>query len=305
MPLDRIRMRHLRCFLAVAHHGSVTRAAEALGTVQPSVSRSLRELEDELGHPLFDRGANGLALNSAGQTFYSYVAGGLGQVDRGLEAMRGRMKKDRVVAYVLPNVVRMVMPGAVLRFKALYPEIDITFLATTGGGLQQFLTRGQVDFGFGRLLAAEHMEGMNFEHLFSEPLAFFARTGHPLDGAEGLTVRDIDRFPVILPNAGTIIRTEFDRFLIGQGLTRFSNVIETIAFEFARTYMAQTDAVAAQPLGAMRRELADGTVSRLSVEGPAMMGAVGITTPAANPPSASAQLLIQMIREEVREQGLS
>lgn len=305
MSASRIRMRHLRCFHTVANLGSVTRAAEALGTVQPSVSRSIRELEEEIGTVLFVRSASGLAMNDAGRTFLAYVANGLGQIDRGVEALRGKMTNQRVLAYVLPNVVRMIMPGAMRRFKALYPDIDVTFLATTGGGLQQYLREGRVDFGFGRLLAAEHMTGMNFEHLFNEPLVFFVRAGHPLDGCRDLSLHDIDRFEVVLPIRPTIIRSEIDRFIIAQGLNRFTNLIETISFEFSRTYMMSTDAVVCHPLGAMRRELEVGQVVPLDIGRDEMIGAVGITTPAERTLSASAQLLVQMIRDEVKEQSLS
>ncbi|TDK41132.1 LysR substrate-binding domain-containing protein [Antarcticimicrobium luteum] len=302
---SRIRMRHLRCFLSVAHLGSVTRAAEAMGTVQPAVSRSLRELEEELGSPLFDRTAAGLVLNAAGNTLFSYVSGGIGQIDRGLEALQGQIADQRVVAYVLPNVVRVVMPGAVRRFKTLSPSVDLRFIATTGGGLQQYLRSGEVDFGFGRLLSAEHMQGMNFEHLYSEPLVFFVRAGHPLAGRQGLTIGDVDRYPVVIPIPGTIIRDELDRFLISQGLSRFSNMIETISFEFARSYLAMSEAVVCQPLGAMRRELEQAAAECLDVAGGAMDGAVGLTTPAGQTVSAPAQLLMQMIREEVRGLGLT
>lgn len=302
---SQINMRHLTCFRAVARLGSVTRAAEELGTVQPSVSRSIKELEDILGVGLFERSSAGLALTDAGRTFMAFVFNGLGQIERGVEALRGQMTGDRVTAYVLPNVVRMIMPGAVVRFKELYPDIDITFRSATGGGLQEFLRSGEVDFGFGRLLAAENMEGLSFEHLFSEPLQFFARSGHPLVGRRDLTVQDLDAFPVVLPTRNTIIRDEIDRFLIGQGVTRFSNLIETIAFEFSRNFMLGSDAVVCHPLGAMRRELAEGRVKLLDLAGDAMVGSVGITTPVGQPPSAAAQLLIEMIRQEVAAQGLS
>nr|WP_272490825.1 cyclophilin-like fold protein [Mesobacterium pallidum] len=305
MPDSRIRMRHLRCFRAIARHGSVTRAAEDLGTVQPSVSRSLRELEDLLGAVLFDRTHGGLVLTEAGQTFLSFVSNGMGQIDRGVEALRGQMAGDRVVAYVLPNVARMIMPGAVRRFKTLYPEIVVTFLAAQSSGLQQYLGRGEVDFAFGRLLAAEHMSGLHFEHLYSESLQFFVRPKHPLVGRADLTVHDLDAFPVVLPIRGTIIRDEIDRFLVGRGVNQFSNLVETISFEFARNYLQQSDAVVCHPQGAMRRELEAGQVVPLDLTEDAMMGAVGVTTPAGHPPSAPAQLLIEMIRQEVREQGLS
>lgn len=305
MASSRIRMRHLRCFQAAAQHRSVTRAAEALGTVQPSVSRSLKELEADVGTALFKRSSAGLVLTDAGRTFLSFVSNGLGQIDRGFEALRGQMDGTSITAYVLPNVARMIMPGAVRRFKALYPDIDILFLPTQGGGLRQALSDASVDFGFGRLLAANHMEGMNFEYLFSEKLLFFVRTGHPLAGLSDVTVQDIDAFSVVLPTKGTIIRDEIDRFLLGRGLSRFHNQIDTLSFEFARNLMTSSDSVVCHPEGAMRRELSEGRVVPLSLGGSSMEGAVGITSPAGNPPSAAAQLLIQMIRDEVSEQGLS
>lgn len=301
---SRIRMRHLRCFRAIARHGSVTRAAEALGTVQPSVSRSLRELEELLDAVLFDRTPTGLVLTDPGRTFLAFVSNGMGQIDRGVEALRGQMAGDRIVAYALPNVVRTIMPGAVRRFKSLYPDIVVTFLGVQSGGFNQFISRGEIDFAFGRLLAAEHMSGLNFEHLYSEALQFFVRAGHPLVGRAGLKVHDLDAFPVVLPIRGTIIRDEIDRFLVGRGISEFSNTVETISFEFGRAYLAQSDAVICQPTGALRRELTEGTVAPLNLNEDEMMGAVGITTPAGHPPSAPAQLLIQMIRQEVQEQGL-
>lgn len=305
MQDGRIRMRHLRCFRTVAQLGSVTRAAEALGTVQPSVSRTIRELEEALGVALFERTGTGLILKDAGRTFLAIVSNGLGQIDRGIDALRGQMAGDRVVAYVLPNVVRMIMPGAVRRFKALYPEIDIQFLAASGGGLRDVLARGAVEFGFGRLLAAEHMEGMNYEHLYSEPLMFFVRADHPLANKRDLSVFDIDPFTVVLPLGDTIIRSEIDRFLIAQGQQRFPNLVETLSFEFARNLMAQSDAVVCQPQGALSRELAEGTVVPLDLARDAMNGSVGITTLSGSTLSAAAQLLIEMIRQEVQELGLS
>ena len=146
------------------------------------------------------------------------------------------------------------------------------------------------------------MEGMHFEHLFSEPLCFFVREGHPLAGSKSLTIQDIDRHEVILPNVETIIREEIDRFIIAEGISRFSNLIETISFEFSRAYLAQSDAIVCQPLGAMRRELRDGSVVRLDFARGELEGSVGITTPAGRQLSAPAQLLIESIREEVREQ---
>ena len=301
MDINRIRMRHLRCFLMVARFGSVSRAAEAMGTVQPSVSRSIRELETELGTTLFDRSGVGVTLNDTGVTLFNHVLNGLGQVDRGLDAVHGPLSRSRVTAYVLPTVVRTVMPGAVNRFKAAEPGVCLTFLQPSGTELHDSLRAGEADFGFGRMLDPEYMQGLSFEHLFSEPLVFFVRAGHPLAGQRHLTVRDLDRHTVVLPLAGTIIRAEMDRFLISQGLESFSDVIESISFEFARSFMAISDAVVLQPLGAMHKEAMAGTAVRLDVADGAMVGSVGLTTPACQQVTGAAHLLMEKVREEVAD----
>lgn len=305
MSPARIRMRHLRCFLAVARLGSATRAAEALGTVQPAVSRSIREFEAEMGATLFDRTAMGLELNEAGRTLFSYVSTGLGQVDRGIDTMRGQLQAEKVVVFAMPNVVRVVMPGAVRRFKALYPEIDVELDTVASGRSADRLRAGAVDFAFGRLQSPERMSGLNFEHLYSEPLAFFVRTGHPLVGKADTGIHDIDRYSVVIPSADTIIRDEIDRFVIGQGISRFSNLIETVSFEFARNYLQTTDAVVCLPLGGFRREMDLSRVVALDFGAPQLMGSVGITSVAGQQLTAPAQLMVQTIRDEVAALNLS
>jgi LysR family pca operon transcriptional activator len=298
-------MRHLRCFLAVADLGSVTRAAEQMGTVQPSVSRSIRELEDEIGTALFERTSSGLAMNTAGQLLYSYVNNGLGQVDLGLKTMRGQIVKQRVSAYILPNVIRVVMPGAAARFKTLYPTIDITMKATTGGGLLEHVRMGDADFSFGRIQSAAAMQGLNFEHLYSEPLVFFVRAGHPLLGMRDISIHDINEFPVVHPLENTIIREELDRFIISKGLSRFSNRLETISFEFARNIITVSDAIVFLPLGGIKRELHNGNVKILDYCRDELHGSVGLTTPTMRKVSEPAHLLMQVIREEVQRLGLN
>ena len=61
-----MELRHFRYFVAVAEEGSLTLAAERLHTAQPSLSRQIRDLEDEVGVPLLTRSARGVELTAAG-----------------------------------------------------------------------------------------------------------------------------------------------------------------------------------------------------------------------------------------------
>jgi len=297
---QRIRLRHLRCFIEIARHGSVTRAAEALNTVQPSVSRSLRELEHEIGRPLFERTSQGLVLTGAGEILMRHAGLGLSQIAKGLHYAQEPHGVQAVTISVLPNVARTLAPRAIARFKATAPGTDVRVFSHSAARSVDDLRDGTSDLLLGRLLAPERMRGLSFEPLYSEPLVFVARSGHPLAGLEAVTLEAIGAGLVAVPQADTIIRDELDRFTIAHGLATFANKIESISFEFVRAVLEQTDAVACVPIGAVRPELAVGQLVRLAIDTEAMTSAVGLSYAAGRELNPMADALAAMIRDEAR-----
>src|SRR6266478_4362431 len=83
-----MELRHLRYFVAVAEAGSLTVAARKLHTSQPSLSRQIRDLENEVAAQLLTRGARGIELTPAGRAFLDHARVVLSQVDAATEAVR-------------------------------------------------------------------------------------------------------------------------------------------------------------------------------------------------------------------------
>src|ERR1700689_2725850 len=84
-----MELRHLRYFVAVAEEGSLTGAAEKrLHTAQPSLSRQMRDLEDQVGAPLLSRSAHGVELTAAGRAFLDHARLALTQAEAAVEAAR-------------------------------------------------------------------------------------------------------------------------------------------------------------------------------------------------------------------------
>ncbi|MCO5975057.1 LysR family transcriptional regulator [Actinoallomurus soli] len=89
-----MELRHLRYFVAVAEEGGFSRAARRLHIVQPTLSMQIRDLENELGGPLFDRGTRRTRLTPAGRAFLNEARQVLGQADRAQNVARMALRGE-------------------------------------------------------------------------------------------------------------------------------------------------------------------------------------------------------------------
>lgn len=304
MSRPNVKLRHLQQFLAVARSRSLTQAARELGTAQPAVSRTIRELEDEVGAKLFERGRRATVLTPRGMTLQSYVQPAMRQIEEGLALVSGEYRRSSLSVMVLPSANRELMPRAVARFKAGCPEVELRLETSAAADALNKLRGGEVDFIFGRIGSMEAMHGVDFLHLYTEPLLFIARAGHPLAGQGPLSLEQIAHYQLLLPERGPVIRLEFDRLALAAGLESFDNVIETLSFEFMRSYVLGNDAIAFCPRGAVSPELLSGELVALDQDRIDLDGPVGITTLARRRLTPPARMMVKAIREVVDEAGL-
>lgn len=298
---NRLRMRHIRCFLAVAKAGTVTDAATAMHSSQPAISRSLAEIEEIIGQPLFTRTGRGLVMTDAGQKLNRHLDTAMAQIETGTRAASGTAPRPRVALGMLPNVARTLAVDAGASFKAAHPEIDLSLYWAGVSELITRLHRNEIDFILGRLLSLEHMSGVSFEHLYTEALVFVVSRDHPFATTpDVIDLPDLMHEMMIVPIADTIIRRELDKFLTARGIADFPNKIETVSFEFTRSYLMQHRGAACVPVGAVRRELADGSLVRLGIQGEELVSSVGITYAAGRALSDDAQRLAQHVRAAVK-----
>src|SRR5690606_5306856 len=121
-PDNRIKLRHLHCFLEVARQGSVQRAADALAISQPAVSKTLRELEELLCNRLFERNRQGVVLTEAGTAFLHVAGPSLQALRRGIENLRSdEFKAGELRLGVLSSVETWLMPEIISRLH-LHPQ---------------------------------------------------------------------------------------------------------------------------------------------------------------------------------------
>lgn len=122
-----MELRHLRYFVAVAEAGSITRAAHAVRVAQPSLSRQLRQLEEDVGEPLFDRSGRRARLTPAGEVFLPLARDLVGRADRASSLMHGLTAPEQVTLRMAApeTTVADVIAPFLVHLPPTAPMIDV------------------------------------------------------------------------------------------------------------------------------------------------------------------------------------
>src|SRR5882672_10095470 len=196
-----MELRHLRYFIAVADAGSLTVAAEQkLNTSQPSLSRQMRHLEQEVGVQLMTRSAQGIVLTSAGMAFLDHARMALVQADAAKEAALRAAQPAR------PTFALGFMSGAeigllpevdrVLRDE--FPGIEIRLSSDYSPVLAKALMRRKLDAAFIR--PEEQMGDLSYTRVRTDPLVFVFPSDHRLASQTAIAPQEIANENFCLPS---------------------------------------------------------------------------------------------------------
>ncbi|WP_300721958.1 pca operon transcription factor PcaQ [Pseudomonas sp.] len=298
MNIDtRIKYRHLVCFLEMARQGSLARAADVLAVSQPAMSKTLKELEELLTATLFVRHKNGISLTDAGVAFLRYATPSVQALREGVNALRGGEYAGGTVRLgVLSTVESLLIPELVRRLHARHPSLVVSVVTGPSAYLLSQMRVGDVDLVVGRMTDSPEIQGMNFEHLYSESMTLVVRAGHPLTQAP-LDRRALERYPLVLPLANTTIRAFADSLFVQCGISQSRQRLETLSVTLSRRYVLCNEAVWIAPLDAVRLDLASGELQEIDVGQREPGGSIGICSNAHVAMSVAAQDCVEVLRE--------
>ncbi|MES2186353.1 MAG: LysR substrate-binding domain-containing protein [Pseudomonadota bacterium] len=193
-----MELRQLRYFLHVAETEHLTQSAEALYVTQSTLSHGLRQLEAELGMPLFDRLGRGLRLSQAGVAFRVHASRALQEVEAGRMALAdlAGLQAGTLTVGVIPTFLTRFVPDAVASFSADYPKVRVFVRDLRGGPIEELLIAGQLDLGISFHPASR--EEIEVEPLFDEPLHLVVHRSHPLAQRRSLRMQALRDVPLAL-----------------------------------------------------------------------------------------------------------
>jgi LysR family transcriptional regulator, hca operon transcriptional activator len=215
-----IELRHLRYFVAVADAGSLTVAAQRkLFTSQPSLSRQIRDLEDEVGAQLMTRSARGIELTPAGRAFLDQARSVLSQVETAADAARGiaHPAKPCFVIGFLTNHELTWMPEVFRILRDELPNIDVMISSQYSPPLATALVKGTVDAAF--LRREQGFPELAFRHLIKEPLVVVLPSDHRLAALKAISPTDLvgETF-VAVSHTAPVLRGVIDNYLKRSGI---------------------------------------------------------------------------------------
>lgn len=183
-----MKLSQIRDVIAIAEQGSLGAAAQRLGLAQPALTRSVRELEHELGVSLFERKATGMRLTAMGDVFIRRARAVQAEIHRSreeIDQLKGLMTGKVSVGLSIASSIAL-LPSLIKPFSARFPGVVIKITEGFFPDLRLKILEGDMDFYVGPMLEHPQSRLLAIEELIKNDLIVVGRRGHPLGRARSL-----------------------------------------------------------------------------------------------------------------------
>lgn len=266
-----LEFRYLRDFLAVIESGSLGDAARRLKTSQPTLTRSVKLLEQAVGGAVFDRTPQGMrptALGRALERRARIIIGEVGAARRELDDLV-EVRRGQVVVGTGPVFGSVILPVAVARFRAKHPEIDVSVVQSRMRETLAGIKNGDIDCAFHS--APEGLAADDLAHkvlLRGQAPIVVARRDHPLAGKKRISLAEIATQTWVMPRRPDFMRARFESGFTRAGLAPPRPVIEYTAVMSAPRFLQADPQLVTFIIDTMiSAELKSGDLVRLPVAG--------------------------------------
>ncbi|WP_321817630.1 MULTISPECIES: LysR substrate-binding domain-containing protein [unclassified Paraburkholderia] len=213
-----MNVRQIEAFRLVVLRGSMTAAAEELGTSQPGISRLIAELEAATGLQLFSRNGGRIQITEAGAAFYrdverSFV--GLDMLEQSAREIR-TMAGGRLRVVAAPLFALKFLPAIIEQFVQLHSQVYVSLEMRSEATMQRWVSSGHYDVGIGSV--APEAYAVASEDLYRLPLLCVLPAAHPLATRKKIMASDLRNERLILPSYADEPRAPIDRVLRAAGV---------------------------------------------------------------------------------------
>ncbi len=246
-----IELRHLRYFLAIAEIGNFSRAAEHLNISQPGLSTQIKQLERELGTPLFDRVGRKIRMTESGELLLNYarkILLDLREAKQAIGELEG-LVRGNVSIGVVQTINAYLIPHISSIYLAAYPGVSLKVLELSATEIEKGVEQGNLALGISFIPA--QIESIEVEKLFSEKLVVAVSRKNKLAKRKIISIESLRDMPFITFPPSFFTRQLTDQLFEKAGLEP-RIVFETNTLAGILTAVAHSDRVTILPTLALR-----------------------------------------------------
>ena len=288
-----------RVFYVVAKCGSLTRAAEELYISQPAVSQSIKQLENQLGVPLFKRTHRGMELSeNGGRLIFK-------EVERALEIFNDIENRIEQTKHEATGTIRIgasdtifkyFLSDKIVDYHEKFPAVKIELQADFTPDTIEKLKANRCDIAFVNL-PIEVGDGLRLEENCARLNDIFI-AGDRFDelSTEVLALEKLKKYPLIFMDKNTVSRRSFESFLSSLGI-EFKSTIEVGSWDLMKRFVARGMGIGVIPKEYAAKELALGELFEVRTDPVLPVRAIGMLLPKGQPVSFALQSFIEYFRK--------
>lgn len=214
-----LTVQQLRVVVAVAEAHSFTAASRRLTLVQSSLSRTVAEVERQVGVRLFRRTTRLVVLTAEGAQFIPIARAVIDSFDRGMSHFAGFLDGSQGLVRIatLPSLAATLLPPIVSSFRRERPSVSVVIEDGLLGDVVERVTTGQVDFAV--TVVSEQPRDLTFDPLATDTFYCVFPPGHPLETKDNVEWIDLDGLPFIAFDPSSSVRQHVDRATAEHGIT--------------------------------------------------------------------------------------
>jgi len=240
-----VDLRQLDYFLRVARRRSITAAASDLNITQPTLTKSIRLLEQELGVALFERLPRGVELTEFGRSLVRHAEAIRVQVQDAVEELDGLRGGDAGVVTIGagPAWLRRHLPQAVAQALLKRPKLRARIQGGFDEALLRALRSGELDFVVAELPSPEGAGDMLTTNVTSDSFGVLCTADHPLAAEKGLAPERLLDFPWVMPPRASRAMRRLEALFTARGISPPVAAVESDSLAFVLAMLRQSNAL--------------------------------------------------------------
>ncbi|KAB7767415.1 LysR substrate-binding domain-containing protein [Xanthomonas maliensis] len=295
----RLKTRQLMLLIAIEEEGNIHRAAEVLNMSQPAASKLLKDLEDMMDVPLFERLPRGMRATWYGESMIRHARialASLGEAGAEIEALKAG-HSGTIGIGAIAGAAMTLLPPTLARISQQHPGLRVSLLVESSDVLLERLLQNKLDVMVGRLFARHDKRHLHYQALAQEDICAIVRPRHPILKKRRHSLHELAQASWIVPPEGSVLRHRFELMFQRAGLQPPAQVIATTALMFITKMLQESDNLAVVPVDVARHYVEHDMVRIVPVELSCRMDAFGIITRSDWLLSPGAQTVLAALQE--------